>query len=120
MKQAADDKTMELPGMPVPKRRGRPPIGTRAMTAAERKRRSRQLNGIGSSVDLSRQTARQLRDFANDNNLTIDSAIQMLIVAFEHIELSNAKRAGDLVAAYAKSPEETVGYMRTIPFQFGR
>ncbi|WP_137936773.1 hypothetical protein [Chitinivorax sp. B] len=120
MKQAADDKTMELPGMPVPKRRGRPPIGTRAMTPAERKRRSRKLNGIGSSVDLSRQTASQLREFANANNLTIDAAIQMLVVAFQHIELTSASRASDLVASYAKSPLDTVGYMRTIPFQFGR
>ncbi|QNM98732.1 hypothetical protein [Chitinimonas koreensis] len=36
-----DTRTMALPGLPQPKKRGRKPIGAQAMTAAERKRRSR-------------------------------------------------------------------------------
>ena len=41
MKQAGDIKTLEIPGSPVMKKRGRPALGAAPMTAAERKRRSR-------------------------------------------------------------------------------
>jgi hypothetical protein len=41
MRQPEDKKTAELPGMPNPTKLGRKPIGDEAMTAAERKRRSR-------------------------------------------------------------------------------
>lgn len=41
MKQAADALTMELPGLPLAKKRGRKPLLAVAMTATERKRRQR-------------------------------------------------------------------------------
>jgi len=41
MKQTADVHTMELPGLPTLKKRGRKPLFTVAMTATERKRRQR-------------------------------------------------------------------------------
>ena len=41
MKQTADNLTMELPGLPSIKKRGRKPLFQMAMTSAERKRRQR-------------------------------------------------------------------------------
>jgi hypothetical protein len=42
-KQAEDRKTLELPDLPkLPAKRGPKPLGDKPMTAAERKRRSRQ------------------------------------------------------------------------------
>lgn len=43
MKHPSDQHTLELPEMPTPKKRGRPAIHGRAMSSAERKRRSRSL-----------------------------------------------------------------------------
>jgi hypothetical protein len=56
MRQIEDTKTAELPGMPAAKRRGRPPLGDRAMTAAERQRASRKARFQAGLINMSLTT----------------------------------------------------------------
>ncbi len=49
MKHPSDQHTLELPEMPLLKKRGRPAINGKAMSAAERKRRSRSLQ-VGRAI----------------------------------------------------------------------
>ena len=72
MKHPCDQHTLELPDMPTPKRRGRPAMHGKAMTPAERKRRSR-----------SQQVARATRD----HQLRLPKALSVEIDASLHQRL---------------------------------
>ncbi|MBB5190104.1 hypothetical protein HNQ50_000814 [Silvimonas terrae] len=95
MKQAADTMTAELPGLSMMLRRGRPCVGTRPMTAAERKRRSRQLRmqsallssdvaSVQVPVQLNavvdERTRRLLRQRAAERGVTMGELIDQLMV----------------------------------------
>ena len=90
MKHNADFMTAELPGLPTAVRRGRPCVGLRPMTSAERKRRSRQnrlqaalRSGGGANVQIPVQlnavvderTRRFLRKLAEERGVTIGALV---------------------------------------------
>ncbi|MBS1156608.1 MAG: hypothetical protein H6R07_2532 [Proteobacteria bacterium] len=90
-KQPQDLQTAELPGIPEAKRRGRVPINGKAMTAAERKARSR-LNQqmiaakdfskpfkVPVSVEVDLSCSGFLRQIAKDQGLTIASAFELMV-----------------------------------------
>ena len=78
MKQAEDTKTVDMLD-PAPAKRGRPPTG-KAMTAAERKRKSRAANrktGIG--LDLPTDVVEGLETFVQFKGVTKQEVIERLI-----------------------------------------
>ena len=90
MKHQADFVTAELPGLPTMARRGRPCVGLRPMTSAERKRRSRQnrlqaalRSGDVANVQIPVQlnavvderTRRLLRQIAEERGVTIGALV---------------------------------------------
>lgn len=78
MKQAEDTKTVDMLD-PAPPKRGRPVTG-KAMTAAERKRKSRAKNGkIAIGLDLSEDVVAGLKNYVQFKGLTQDQAIEKLI-----------------------------------------
>lgn len=83
-RQTEDKKTLALPGVPEPKRRGRPASGN-AMSAAERKRLQRQRAaeaGRGSlTVMLPLDLLQGLDDFVKFKDITKDSVIEKLLRA---------------------------------------
>ncbi|GAA5785067.1 hypothetical protein GCM10007860_02240 [Chitiniphilus shinanonensis] len=70
MKHAADRHTAELPGLDTPRRRGRPSLGARPMTPAERKRRSRQNAGT-TSLELDHAFVKWLRRQAQQQGVSV-------------------------------------------------
>jgi len=80
-KQLSDRKTFELPGLPVPKRRGRPPSEAGPMSSAERQQlwRARQVEKVRRSGALKPEDFEQfaielarleeLIDLADENSL---------------------------------------------------
>ncbi|WP_283149373.1 hypothetical protein [Silvimonas soli] len=94
MKQAADTLTAELPGLSVVLKRGRPCVGARPMTAAERKRRSRhqRMQSALTSLDVTsvqipvqlnavvdERTRRLLRQRAAERGVTIGVLIDEMM-----------------------------------------
>ncbi|MDN3579024.1 hypothetical protein QWZ03_19840 [Chitinimonas viridis] len=77
-KQAEDRMTMELPLDGKAKAKvGRKPIGSKAMTAAERKRRSRQ-NSATRSVDFDKWLLAYLRPLAEARNVTVTQLVYLM------------------------------------------
>ncbi|TJZ73576.1 hypothetical protein [Chitiniphilus eburneus] len=70
MKHVADRHTAELPGLDAPRKRGRPTLGARAMTVAERKRRSRQNAGT-TSLELDHAFVKWLRRQAAQQGVSV-------------------------------------------------
>ncbi len=97
MKHSADFVTAELPGMPKAARRGRPCVGLRPMTSAERKRRSRQnrlqqalKSGDVANVQIPVQlnavvderTRRLLKEKAEARGVTIGALLDEWVASF--------------------------------------
>nr|WP_314898802.1 RepB family protein [uncultured Deefgea sp.] len=91
MKHPSDQHTLELPEMPTPKKRGRPAILGRAMSAAERKRRSRSLQ-VGRatrdhnqrlpkalSVEIDASLHQKLKRYCEANGKTQIETLEQLI-----------------------------------------
>lgn len=107
-KQPQDLQTAELPGIPEAKRRGRAPINGKAMTAAERKARSRLNQQMVAAKDLSKSfrvpvsievdlsCAGFLRQIAKDHDITQAAAFEMMVSEYvtSHGIIRNRKNSG--------------------------
>lgn len=80
MKQATDNTTAELPGVPsLPKRRGRPPSGS-AMTGADRIRKYREQKELVTlTVDIPAQLLEQFNEFLKFKGKTKSEVIGALL-----------------------------------------
>ncbi|WP_255992046.1 hypothetical protein [Chitinolyticbacter albus] len=90
-KHSQDSHTLELPGLPAIAQRGRPTVGERAMTPAERKRRSRSMARqraaanyqerlpVDFSCTVDADTKARLAQFAVANDLDLGRALDRLM-----------------------------------------
>lgn len=77
-KQIEDTNTVDLVGN-IPARRGRPPTG-KAMSAAERKRMSRERLGVaGRGIDLPLDVLEALDKYRLGKDLTLSQVIEKLL-----------------------------------------
>ncbi|QZA79818.1 RepB family protein [Deefgea piscis] len=91
MKHPGDQHTLELPEIPLLKKRGRPAIHGKPMSAAERKRRSRSMQ-VGRatrdhnqrlpkalSVEIDASLHQRLKRYCEANGMTQIEALEQLI-----------------------------------------
>ncbi|BCL75302.1 hypothetical protein JHS3_10380 [Jeongeupia sp. HS-3] len=112
MRHPDDRQTAELPGLPTTKKRGRPSIGAKAMTSAERKRRSRfnQLQRALQSKDVANtqipaqlnavvdeSTRRYLVAAAREQGTTVGKLVDQLVAAERHRQEEAKRPAFELV-----------------------
>jgi hypothetical protein len=80
MKQAADNRTLEIEGLP--KRRGRPPTGT-AMTAAQRQAKAKKKKLEAGKAELKVSISAEVRDAINKyvefKDLTLGDAVDRIL-----------------------------------------
>lgn len=85
-KQAADNRTAELPGLPVPKRRGRPPSEAGPKSSAERQRDYRERKQAREAADRV-----QARSKVFNEKLAVKDFVVGALYRVKHAQACSAK-----------------------------